>query len=541
MRKFTLFFISLFLLLGTAIAQESTVFELQTVNPGSDAPVSRVDYIQLMFTKNVTVTLPEEPIVITNEDSSVKYNVVNGMGYGPNAILYIKKVGESNETKGSDNKDTKGDKDEQEVVTAITTVGTYTYTIPAGVIKSEDGDVFGEHTFSFTVSEPFTFNCVYPGQNSVDKIEYIQLAFSKEVDKVEIPKSGMMLVDEYWTTVANIKKDVVISEDKKLVTLELDNPVTASGRYYLDIYNGVFTSSDGMKNEYTTISFSISDTKPSFSTNINNGDKVQKLNDLVITFKNVNEVKLIETDNVVAYIPGGGESSGTAALANNVITVKFDQEFTEDGDYTFVIPEGTFTMDGTPNEECQINVVLYTFEFIPLEIVSVTPVEGSVQSLEKIIIKYNQIVTLSYNEETWQLISGNISLMCGRDKYTLTYNSSSNASDEIEYLVNAKWTGYEYETTPITASGKYTIDLAEIVVDYAPEDYVDEYGYPNKKWHKKGGFCTGVVAWTIGETAIEDVDVDAAEQNIYDLTGRRVNSITNAGIYIVNGKKVIVK
>ncbi|MBQ8336349.1 MAG: hypothetical protein IJY44_02315 [Bacteroidaceae bacterium] len=43
-----------------------------------------------------------------------------------------------------------------------------------------------------------------------------------------------------------------------------------------------------------------------------------------------------------------------------------------------------------------------------------------------------------------------------------------------------------------------------------------------------------------GTTGIENVEADAA-QVIYDLTGRRIDSITKAGIYIVNGKKVLVK
>ena len=40
------------------------------------------------------------------------------------------------------------------------------------------------------------------------------------------------------------------------------------------------------------------------------------------------------------------------------------------------------------------------------------------------------------------------------------------------------------------------------------------------------------------ETSINEVKVENA-QVIYDLTGRRVNEITKAGIYIINGKKVI--
>ena len=44
-----------------------------------------------------------------------------------------------------------------------------------------------------------------------------------------------------------------------------------------------------------------------------------------------------------------------------------------------------------------------------------------------------------------------------------------------------------------------------------------------------------------GTTAIEEVETEAAETVIYDLTGRRVNKITKAGVYVVGGRKILVK
>lgn len=40
------------------------------------------------------------------------------------------------------------------------------------------------------------------------------------------------------------------------------------------------------------------------------------------------------------------------------------------------------------------------------------------------------------------------------------------------------------------------------------------------------------------ETSINEVEAET-EEVIYDLTGRRINEITQAGIYIINGKKVV--
>lgn len=507
-------------------------FELVSVNPDSSKLVTSVTQVMFEFTKEVAVTLPEGGIEVKNvaTQEGLKLTRVFENPWMPKTNVTLQF--EQKVVVGKDGKEELQDQ-------YLDTPGTYTFTVPAGCIKSLEGEEFPETTFSFTIVATFPVDKYTPTET--DKLDKIQLTFSKEIEKVVLPDYGLSVVDYYWTSVANVKGSS-ISEDKKTVTLELDNTISTPGEYYLSLPVGTFVSKDGI-NGYTDLTFKVVDYAPSYSTNYNDGDRVKEIGDLVISFNNVKEVKLVEGAPAVAvYLPGGGEGTGTATLANNQITVTFEQKFTEDGDYTFSIPAGMFTMDGVANEARDLNVTLFSFAVAPLEIVSVTPIEGDVNQLEVIIVKFNQTITLSY-DENWQWISGEIVLKSGDKEIPLTYNSMNwGTSDELEYLVNAEWVDNAYKTTPLTEAGTYTLDVSQIVVDHGAEEYTDEWGYPNTRWHEKAKNCEGVYSWTVtGGTGIEDLKIAEGKQVIYDLLGRRIDNITNAGIYIVNGKKVIVK
>ena len=49
------------------------------------------------------------------------------------------------------------------------------------------------------------------------------------------------------------------------------------------------------------------------------------------------------------------------------------------------------------------------------------------------------------------------------------------------------------------------------------------------------------VVYNEDQTSIKEIDCDNKVVVIYDLTGRKIETITKGGIYIVNGKKVLVK
>jgi hypothetical protein len=154
-----------------------------------------------------------------------------------------------------------------------------------------------------------------------------------------------------------------------------------------------------------------------------------------------------------------------------------------------------------------MDVTLYSFEIVPLEVVSVTPVVGNVNQIDRIVVEFNQLITLSY-DENWQQISYNVTLKGDTKDYVLTYAPSTwNVTNKVEYLVNAKWNGYDaYEcSAPIIDAGTYTLSLKDVVVDYAAEDYIDEWGYSNKTWHVKNACVDQTYTWTISGGGTPDV------------------------------------
>lgn len=498
-------------------------FILTYSNPSSESPVSNVSYIEHAFSKEVTVTLPAEPIIIKNSEGKEDFKITNCDIYGSTAVFKIQSTKDA-------------------TVTQITTLGTYSYTIPAGVITSVEGEAFPETTFTFSVVEPFDIVSISPQETtSLDKIE---ITFSSPVANVRTPHK-LCLLDHYWTPVAGvtIKDEVTFSDDKKTVILELDNPITTIGTYNLDIYNGIFTSESGVGNAYTSCVLKVIDPTPACFINYNNDDVVKKIGDLEITFQNVDTIELVPgAEPIILYLPNDTPINGTVTLADKKITVSFGKEYTEDGEYLIYIPAGVFTMDGVKNEEYEITVKVQQFELIPLKVVSVSPTDRNVEQLDKIIIEFNQVINLAY-DENGQQISREI-ILKGEDKeYTLTNNPSPNLSNKLEYLVNATWTGFEYTFTPITAAGKYTLDISSIVVDHGAEEYIDQYGDKDTEWHGLNQYCEGIYTWSVDgtETGIEDVEMQNGKtESVYDLQGRKVENPTK-GIYIINGKKVLVK
>ena len=91
------------------------------------------------------------------------------------------------------------------------------------------------------------------------------------------------------------------------------------------------------------------------------------------------------------------------------------------------------------------------------------------------------------------------------------------------------------ETVPLTEDAFYHFNVGQATL-HVPANAIESYK-STAPWSEFGT----IVALTNEEMGIEQLTMDNGQLIIYDLHGRRVATPTKDGIYIVDGKKVMVK
>lgn len=312
----------------------------------------------------------------------------------------------------------------------------------------------------------------------------------------------------------------VVSEDGKSVVYTLETPLTANGTYNITFPEGLFTlDPNGLATKSEDASVSITVDNPNILevvyANPSYGNSAYELQYLYFEFNqdifdNVNGAVIKDQNGnvyplAVTYTDSWGEATPYTALC-----LKTAEPITAPGEYTFVLRK-EYVYAGTDIRMSEDITYIYTIKEA-LKITNITPIEGTeLTSIDEMTIEFNQEV--SCYAEAFYVTGPN-----GEEYYFTNSYDESIPYNSIRIITD----------TPLTAAGEYTVYITNVYVMGSWEDSINEM-YTFKF---DGSSIT---------SGIEDVETENSEDAIFDITGRRVKEINKAGIYIINGKKVIVK
>ena len=322
--------------------------------------------------------------------------------------------------------------------------------------------------------------------------------------------------------------DNVVVVDENTIELTFDTPIQENGDYRVILPAGLFIlNPNGLAMASEKVQNTITVDNPNVLevvyANPDNGAKVKSIeylyfefnqdifdsvNGAVITNENGEEFPL-----TVTYTDSWGDNT-----PYNALCLKTAEPITAPGVYTFVLKK-EYVYAGT---DIRIsNDITYTFTISEgLKITNISPIAGTeVSAIDEIIIECNQDITCW--AEAFLVMDENGTV------YYFTPTFQDKDGNELPYNMVRLVT-----ETPITAAGTYTL-------------FIEDYNIANTDWMNQEVLPRYEYVFTFDgssiTTGIDNVEGENGVNVIYDLTGRKIENITKAGIYIINGKKVLVK
>lgn len=122
-------------------------------------------------------------------------------------------------------------------------------------------------------------------------------------------------------------------------------------------------------------------------------------------------------------------------------------------------------------------------------------------------------------------------------EYNFAYSAIAGVANEANLLVGTTVKAAEKVAAYILGVPEGETEVALVKVENNENNAL--CAYLPKADEMEADFYTLSIASDDNTTAIENVEMANENEEIYDITGRKVNAITVRGIYIINGKKVI--
>lgn len=422
-----------------------------------------------------------------------------------------------------------------------------------------------------------------------EAISTVRLNFNYDVKTVEGAESAVALYDE---AKENVVSEATYVVEGSVVTVTLANAVSTPGNYFLVVPEGLFVRSNDDKAFSGEFAITVVAPEPIKIASVSPSEEIYSLSIIEVEFSK--EVVDAATGAEVVLNNAAGEkvSSASYSVAEKVLTVTLAQEVTTPGEYTLVIPEGVVN-GAAVGDSFSGSVTLVVEEFDVYEptyngdrtntgrviraitLTGVLSGESSytltseeqgkdyanataaavfnVEAGEELTITFDkagswihQFVFIDFDGDGFTAsIAEGSEWAPAEDLVAYSFYNNDGASDE---------SGWNSVGTVITGSNRNTPEVPAFKAPETAGTYrmrvkqdwcnIDPAGDSDGKFgdfKQNGGQIIDVTLEVINPIGIKEIEGDNGVKGVYDISGRKLEKVTAPGVYVVNGKKVLVK
>lgn len=390
--------------------------------------------------------------------------------------------------------------------------GNYTLNIPENAIFF-NGTSLDPLSFKYTIGTPADY-AIDPAEGEVESLSAFTITFDYFVEVVDDAVAYLINTE----TDAEVQGAVYALGSGKGAYVSLNEEVTAPGTYQLVIPDGQLqkTSDDSFLPELA------------FNYTIVNGEEpvepvdfyeaitidpaegqVESLQSFTITFPAaVGEIAEGAVATLTNTTTGTTYTLELTDAGNTVIVYGLSEPIIEAGQYTLDIPQGAVVFYNQ-GADFVLNPLQFKYQVGTLADYTIDPAEGPVTSLSTFTITFNNYIV----EETDEAAA-------------ILFNTETEAEVEgYVYAINGGKAAYISLAQEVTTPGTYQL----IILDGSLKKTIDDSFLPELAFDYTISSTDGIMNITLNSVS-----------EAYSLNGQKVMKPVK-GIFIVNGKKVVIK